>query len=105
VERRVLEESRRIRGLADQEASGRAEERLRLNSMWRKREKQLQRALDNLTAFHGQIRGIGGAQIAEIEYLALTPPETRPALASGPVDSTPDVGAAAVGARTDHEPK
>jgi hypothetical protein len=40
-------------------------------SLWKKRQRQLERALENLSAFHGDLRGIAGRQLAELPELML----------------------------------
>jgi hypothetical protein len=61
-----------------------AKEQSHTLSMWRRREKQMQRALRNLAEFHGDIRGIAGREIATIEAFELQEADLPPALPARP---------------------
>lgn len=68
-------------------------------TIWKKRERQLKRAIDNLCAFYGDVQGIAGAELAIIEPLALpgasAVPTAMMAVGSDPVpvnDHAPDAG-------------
>lgn len=45
-----------------------------MRSAWKRRERQIERAVSNLTAFYGDVRGIAGRQIATLEELELEHP-------------------------------
>jgi hypothetical protein len=47
------------------------DEKRALLTIWKKRERQLKRAIENLSAFYGDVQGIAGSQLADIEPLAL----------------------------------
>ena len=57
-------------------------ERLLAQRGWAQREKEIKRALDNLTAVSGALSGIAGQDLAEVE--GLEPPEAALALSAGP---------------------
>ena len=42
---------------------------------WRRRERQMERALTNVTAFYGDLQGIAGNQLKDLPLLALAPAE------------------------------
>jgi hypothetical protein len=42
-------------------------------TMWKRRERQMQRARDNITAFYGDLRGIAGRQLEDLPSLTLEP--------------------------------
>jgi len=46
-------------------------EKRALLTIWKKRERQLKRAIDNLSAFYGDVQGIAGSQLVGIEPLSL----------------------------------
>jgi hypothetical protein len=53
--------------------------------MWKRREKQMQRARDNITAFYGDMQGIVGQTLSDIPALVLEPRPLEPhLLESGP---------------------
>jgi hypothetical protein len=49
-------------------------ERRAVQAQLRKRERQLERALANITAFYGDLRGIGGKQLADLPQMTFTTP-------------------------------
>jgi hypothetical protein len=60
-------------------------------TLWKKRERQLRRAIDNLAAFYGDVQGIAGSQLAGIDQLALSPGAVpAPMLATGSDGLTTD---------------
>ncbi len=67
-------------------------ERRSIMGQWRKREKQLDRALENLTSFHGDLRGIAGRQLAELPELALPPAMSYPDFPVAAQDADPGDG-------------
>jgi len=50
-----------------------ASERRAMLTRWKRREKQLQRALVNVTGLYGDLQGIAGAKLADIPALSLRP--------------------------------
>lgn len=46
-------------------------ERLAMTRLWKKREKQIERAYANLGTFYGDLQGISGAQLADIPAMSL----------------------------------
>jgi hypothetical protein len=46
-------------------------ERAQTKTRWSKREKQIERALDNVAAFHGDLQGIGGGRLIDLPLLEL----------------------------------
>lgn len=48
---------------------GYEEEKLKMQKIWKEREKQLERILTNASGFYGSIKGIAGGQIPNIELL------------------------------------
>lgn len=50
-------------------------------TLWKKRERQMQRARDNITAFYGDLQGIAGRQLQDLPSLALEPGRSLPELA------------------------
>ena len=52
------------------------DERRAVLTLWKKRERQLKRAIQNLSAFYGDVQGIAGAQLADIEPLMLPSSQT-----------------------------
>jgi hypothetical protein len=70
-----------VEALAEMHADLEREKRA-MNAIWKKREKQMLRARDNLTAFYGDLRGIGGQKLEDLPQLELSPenllgPEAR----------------------------
>ncbi len=47
------------------------DEKRALLTIWKKRERQLRRAIENLSSFYGDVQGIAGSQLADIEPLSL----------------------------------
>jgi hypothetical protein len=61
-----------------------------MQTLWKRRERQMQRARDNITAFYGDLQGIAGRQLQDLPSLALEPGRSLPELASEPgVDGIP----------------
>src|SRR5688500_19952124 len=60
-------------------------EKRALLTIWKKRERQLKRAIDNLAAFYGDVQGIAGNELAIVEPLALPGAQAvpTPMIASG----------------------
>jgi hypothetical protein len=52
-------------------------ERVWLTRQWAKREKEIQRALESSAAMYGDLQGIGGRALPEIEALESQPPEAK----------------------------
>jgi hypothetical protein len=48
-------------------------ERRAMQTAWKRREKVLRRARDNITAFYGDLQGIAGRQLQDLPTLALEP--------------------------------
>jgi hypothetical protein len=72
-------------------------------SIWKKRERQLLRARENLFAFHGDLRGIAGGQFAEVFTLAsVASPE--PALLTAAGDDEEDEAPVQAEARAEDAP-
>jgi hypothetical protein len=59
-----------IEGYVSMEADLQAEKRA-MNKLWKKREKQLQKVLDNTTYMYGSLQGIAGSAIQNIKTLEL----------------------------------
>lgn len=57
-----------VEGFKELERSHR-EEKLRMQKMWKEREKQLEKVLTNAAEFYGAIRGIAGASVPEMKML------------------------------------
>lgn len=57
-----------IEGFADLQKSY-SDEKLRMQKIWKEREKQLEKILTNAVAFYGSLRGIAGASIPKIKML------------------------------------
>ncbi len=52
-------------------------ERMAMQKLWKRRERQLLRARDNITAFYGDLQGIAGHKLGDLPALALEPAEPR----------------------------
>jgi hypothetical protein len=48
-------------------------EKRAMQTLWKRRERQMQRARDNITAFYGDFQGIAGRQLQDLPSLALEP--------------------------------
>ena len=46
-----------------------ADEKLKMQKIWKEREKQLEKILGNAVSFYGSIKGIAGASIPDIKML------------------------------------
>ncbi|MBK8846068.1 MAG: DUF2130 domain-containing protein [Bacteroidetes bacterium] len=57
-----------IEGFSDLQ-KGYQDERLRMQKIWKEREKQLERILTNAVGFYGSLKGIAGSSIPDIKYL------------------------------------
>ena len=70
-------------------------EKLRMQRIWAKREKQLDRAVTNTAGFYGDLSGIIGASLPQIEKLELPALDHSDADTSQTVDdvSSPDTSA------------
>lgn len=49
------------------------DEKRAMSTLWKRRDRQLQRARENITAFYGDLQGIAGRQLDDIPQLALAP--------------------------------
>jgi hypothetical protein len=56
-------------------------EKRAMQTLWKRRERQMQRARDNITAFYGDLQGIAGRQLQDLPSLALEPGRSLPELA------------------------
>jgi hypothetical protein len=56
-------------------------EKRAMQTLWKRRERQMQRARDNITAFYGDLQGIAGRQLEDLPSLALEPGRGLPELA------------------------
>jgi len=54
-----------FRGLQD----GYLDEKLKMQKIWKEREKQLEKILSNAVSFYGSLKGIAGASIPDIKML------------------------------------
>lgn len=57
-----------IEGFTDLQ-KGYQDERLRMQKIWKEREKQLEKILTNAVGFYGSLKGIAGTSIPDIKYL------------------------------------
>ncbi len=55
-------------------------EKRAMQTLWKRRERQMQRARDNITAFYGDLQGIAGRQLEDLPSLALEPGRSLPEL-------------------------
>lgn len=79
---------------------GLAAEQRAMRTQWKRRERQHERALTNIAAFYGDLQGLAGKSLADLDLLSLEPGR---ALTSGTADEEPadcdDVGDGEVDAR------
>ena len=64
-------------------------ERRAMQTAWKRREKVLRRARDNITAFYGDLQGIAGRQLQDLPTLALEPPPAATADEDDGDDTSP----------------
>jgi hypothetical protein len=68
-------------------------EKRAMQTLWKRREKQMQRARDNITAFYGDLQGIAGQKLGDLPALALEPrlPAEEPPAEEDPEPPADDV--------------
>jgi hypothetical protein len=59
-------------------------EKRAMQTLWKRRERQMQRARDNITAFYGDLQGIAGRQLQDLPSLTLEPGRSLPELTGDP---------------------
>jgi hypothetical protein len=67
-------------------------EKRAMSTLWKRRERQMQRARDNITAFYGDLQGIAGHKLTDLPALALKPaqPSSDVALEANDESSEPE---------------
>jgi hypothetical protein len=59
------------------------QEKRAMMTRWKKRERQMQRARDNITAFYGDLLGIAGRKLEELPALSIEPSRLPEATEAG----------------------